>query len=262
MSGRLNIALICCCLLVPCIFTQKYGTRNKFQANIVASFVTERSQPVYYEIAKPALMVAFREASRRFPAISFNLIVNNDSDTCYYSYAGGPVSREYHSKSKILFTNQNHNVINQQVCLAFTDSIHAIFGPVCVEALDQVARMAAYWDVPIFTAGGFDASFSDKTIYPTLTRLSFSLDHVSHFIIQIFRENDWHHIALIVDESDPNMALIRKSLDLMFRLESNDNDYDISLDIETIDNEARNQTENFVQCLQRAAEKARGLSYL
>lgn len=120
--------------------------------------------------------------------------------------------------------------------------------------------MAGYWNVPIFTAGGFDASFSDKTIYPTLTRLSFSLDRVSHFFIQIFRENDWHHIALIVDESDPNMILVRQSLSLMFKVESSEHDYDISLDIETIDPESKNRTVDFDHCLRQAAKKARGLS--
>lgn len=137
-------------------------------------------------------------------------------------------------------------------------SIHAIFGPACDEALDQVARMAGYWNIPIFTAGGFDASFSDKSIYPTLTRLSFSLDRVSHFMTQIFRENDWHHIALIVDESDPNMMLVRKSLAFMFKIESAENGYEINLDIEMIDPESKNRTIDYVHCLQQGAKKARG----
>lgn len=139
-------------------------------------------------------------------------------------------------------------------------SIHAIFGPACDDALDQVARMAGYWNIPIFTAGGFDTSFSDKSIYPTLTRLSFSLDRVSHFIIQIFRENDWHHIALIVDESDPNMMLVRKSLAYMFKVESAENDYEIILDIEMIDTESKNRTIDYARCLQQAAKRARGKS--
>ena len=122
-----------------------------------------------------------------------------------------------------------------------------------------MARMAGYWDVPIFTAGGFDASFSEKTIYSTLTRLSFSLDRVSHFLIQIFRENEWHHVSLIVDESDPNMALVRKSLALMFKVESTEHDYEISLNIETIEPESRNRTLDYVHCLQQGAKISRGL---
>lgn len=89
-------------LLIKLVHSQRYTPRNRFQANLVASFVTERSQAVHYEIAKPALTVAVREANRRFPSINFNLVVNNDSNICYYSYAGGPVSKQFYSKGKCL----------------------------------------------------------------------------------------------------------------------------------------------------------------
>lgn len=89
-------------LLIKLVHLQRYSPRNRFQANLVGSFVTERSQAVHYEIAKPALTVAVREANRRFPSINFNLVVNNDSNTCYYSYAGGPVSKQFYSKGKSL----------------------------------------------------------------------------------------------------------------------------------------------------------------
>lgn len=96
--NRMLFSILLSSLFIISVSSQRYSSRNKFEARIVASFVTERSQPIHYEVAKPALAVAVREANRRFPAINFNLVVNNDSDSCFYSYAGGPVSRQFYSK--------------------------------------------------------------------------------------------------------------------------------------------------------------------
>lgn len=98
-SQMLYITFLSLILFIS-VSSQRYSSRNKFEAKIVASFVTERSQPVHYETGKPALTAGIREANRRFSAINFNLVVNNDSDSCFYSYAGGPVSRQFYSNGK------------------------------------------------------------------------------------------------------------------------------------------------------------------
>lgn len=77
--------------------------------------------------------------------------------------------------------------------------------------------MASFWNVAAYTAGGLDDSFSRKSIYATLTRLSFSLDRVSSFLITVLKEFDWHHIAVVADESSLQDMLTLKSLDQEFR---------------------------------------------
>lgn len=86
-----------------------------FEAHLVGSFVTEISQAVHYDVAKPALELAVEEANRRFPAIKFDLVVKNDSDTCFMNVAGGLVAEEY-----------------------YNERAHAFIGPACDLALDQV----------------------------------------------------------------------------------------------------------------------------
>lgn len=120
--------------------------------------------------------------------------------------------------------------------------------------------MAAYWRVPVFTAGGIGVEFNDKNIYSTLTRLAFSLDRISHFFIQIFRENDWHHVSMIVDETDFAMTLVRRSLEFMFKVEREQKDYDIKFDIQTFQRKLGNNTVDLRHYLRESAKKARGKS--
>jgi hypothetical protein len=69
--------------------------------------------------------------------------------------------------------------VKRQVCRhRFTDrsrSQSALIGPACGAALNSVGRMASHWDIPVFTAGGIEDNFSNKNIFRSLTRLSFSL---------------------------------------------------------------------------------------
>lgn len=212
------------------------GADPRFQAFLVGSFVTQTSLSVHYEIVKPALDLAIAEANRRYPAIAFHLAVKNDSNSCFLNVAGGLVAEQY-----------------------YRQKAHAFIGPACDLALDQVARMASYWRVPLFTAGGFGATFADKSIYTTLTRLAFSLDRVSHFFIQIFKENDWHHVSLIIDESDMNMLLVRQSFEYMFKVESELNGYEIKVDVQSFNSKyATNATLDYSPYLKQAAQKARG----
>lgn len=63
-------------------------------------------------------------------------------------------------------------------------------GPACLYSLDIVGRLASFWNVPIFSAGGSSIEFNDKTLFTTLTRLSYSLDRIADFMIQTLREFD------------------------------------------------------------------------
>ena len=52
----------------------------------------------------------------------------------------------------------------------FISRVNVFIGPICAAALDQVARMASYWNVPVFTAGGIGVEFSAK-VSPFLMKI-------------------------------------------------------------------------------------------
>ena len=175
---------------------------SALEINIAASFIRDTTQYVHFDIVKPALDLAILEVNQRYEQLKFSIVVRNDSDTCSATLAAAIVAEAYHSKP-----------------------VHAVFGPACESALDQVARMSGYWNIPVFTAGGMSIDFANKDVYPTLTRLSFSLDRVAHFVIQILREHDWHHVAALVYEADPLMHLSLKSLKAVIEREKLVDDY-------------------------------------
>lgn len=65
---------------------------------------------------------------------------------------------------------------------SLSSSQTAFVGPACGLALDPVARMAAHWNIPVFTSGGLQAEFSRKTTFSTLTRLAPSLEKMGVFL--------------------------------------------------------------------------------
>lgn len=183
------------------------GLASPVEINIAASFIRDSLQYAHFDIVKPALDLAIGEVNYRYQnQLRFSIVVRNDSDSCPATMAAPLLAEAYHSKP-----------------------VHAIFGPACESALDQVARMSGYWNIPVFTSGGMSIEFGNRDVYPTLTRLSFSLDRVAHFIIQILKENDWHHVAAVVYESDPLMHLSLKSLKVVIEQEKRADGYPISL---------------------------------
>lgn len=85
-----------------------------------------------------------------------------------------------------------------------------ILGPSCDYLVDQVARMAAYWKIPIYSASSVNSVFARKDIYTTLTRFSPSIEHMSLFILRTLELFRWRHLAIIVDKSS---SLNRLQLD-------------------------------------------------
>ena len=129
-----------------------FASGRKFSAHLVGLFVSSSELPIFHEVIKPTLEIAVEEAERRFPQIEFKITVRNGSNTCESNIAGAYAAEEFYTKKVDVF-----------------------IGPACSLALDSVARMASYWNVPIMTAGGIGAEFANKKLYNTLTRLSFSL---------------------------------------------------------------------------------------
>lgn len=136
---------------------------QKYEANIVAIFASESELQLNTEAVKAAVSLGVKEANKRYsPNIEFKLKLKNDSRSCFENYAGVLAAEEY-----------------------YRGKVTAFVGPACSKALDSVSRMASYWGIPIYTAGGVDTLFSRKNIFSTLTRLSFSLDQVCRFMLQV-----------------------------------------------------------------------------
>lgn len=129
-----------------------WKTGVPYEVHLVGLFTSSSELPVYHEVIKPTIDLAIEEAERRYPLLKFKISMRRGSTSCEKNYAGAFAAEEFYVRN-----------------------VDAFIGPACSLALDSVGRMASYWNVPIFTAGGIGAEFSNKQLYSTLTRLSFSL---------------------------------------------------------------------------------------
>lgn len=97
-------------------------------------------------------------------------------------------------------------------------SMNFLFKFISGLALDPVARMASHWRIPVISSGGPQSQFSNKEIFSTLTRLSFSLTNLGSFVIQIFQQFHWKHMAIILQDktSSSLIPLIKEAIIDMF----------------------------------------------
>jgi hypothetical protein len=123
-----------------------------YEATIVCIMSQQGELPVNFEIVKPALKLAIEHTRHQYPHLRFTLVARKDHNPCLLNFAGALAAEEFYMRKVSVF-----------------------MGPACSSALDPVARMASYWNVPVFTAGGIEVGFSRKNIYSSLTRMSFSL---------------------------------------------------------------------------------------
>ena len=78
---------------------------------------------------------------------------------------------------------------------------------------------------------------------------------MSHFLVKIIREYDWHHISLIVDETELSNTLIKISLQSIFK--EIEFGHEIILDIQSF-TRRDNSTINFQKLLKASSRSARG----
>jgi hypothetical protein len=82
------------------------------------------------------------------------------------------------------------------------------------------------------------------------------LDRVSHFFVKIMREYDWHHVSLIVDETELSNTLIKVSLQTTFK--EVELGHEINLDIQSFSRKD-NSSVNYIKLLKQSSRAARGL---
>lgn len=76
---------------------------------------------------------------------------------------------------------------------------YPVFCQGCSSGVDVVGRMSTSWNIPLLTPVGIDSLFDNKTVFPTLTRLSFSFDGIGRFYLKLFEKFGWTDIALLTD---------------------------------------------------------------
>lgn len=161
-------------ILIFLIAIKSSRLEKPYQVRVLGVLTDDLSLPYSYRVVVPALHLATEAVNKIYENIRIQIVFRNGSTDCSQSLSGVFAAEEY-----------------------YLNNITAVFGPGCTMALDQVGRMASYWNLPIFTAGGFDIRFLNKNIYTTLSRMSFSMDRLSPLIIEIIKEFNWHHVAMI-----------------------------------------------------------------
>ena len=79
-------------------------------------------------------------------------------------------------------------------------------------------------------------------------------------MIKIFREYEWHHIALIVDETEASNTLVKLSMQAIFK--EAEFGYEIFFDIQSFSRKESNVTIDYKRYLQQASKVARGMAIL
>lgn len=112
--------------------------------------------------------------------------------------------------------------------------------------------MAAHWRIPVISSGGPHVQFSNKKIFSTLTRLSFSLSNLGSFVHQVFNTFNWTHVSIIVHEnpSSPLIPLIKETIVDMF-----DSETEIMIEVHEISKSLAKT--NFKTLLLECAKEAR-----
>lgn len=189
-----------------------------------------------HRLGRQVLKLASQKASKLNPHLGpIELLVHNDDTDCTnLNTLPNKVAEQFYNSSSTggslscgSFDDQEEETCSpeqqqqQQQTIAstqtnnkkFTGNVNAILGPSCDYLVDLIARMAAYWRVPIYTVTSISGSFGRKDIYPTLTRLSPSIDHLSEFILRVLERFKWRHLAVVVDENQIENKILMENLD-------------------------------------------------
>lgn len=169
---------------------QQDDGNERYEAVIVSILYDNPELSYKARLVRTAIEVAIRHVSKKYASYSFRPVFRIGNRSCHESLASGFAAEEFYQRRATVF-----------------------IGPGCSDALDQVARLGSFWNVPVLTAGGIDEAFSNKRIFTTLTRLAFSLDRVSDFLLSILDEFGWSHFALFVDENHEREKRMSKSVE-------------------------------------------------
>ncbi|KAI6173196.1 hypothetical protein M3Y98_01056200 [Aphelenchoides besseyi] len=79
-------------------------------------------------------------------------------------------------------------------------NVKVFIGPYCNAELDAVAKMAAFWNIPIIGYMASSTSFADKTTYKTLSRVSLrTTNSLALATSSLLKHYDWSKIAVVTN---------------------------------------------------------------
>ncbi|XP_022253444.1 atrial natriuretic peptide receptor 1-like, partial [Limulus polyphemus] len=211
------------------ILCVKIHASDTFTAHMLGIFVSDNELPCEHHVLKQTLEIAKEKVTTLYPHIAFHLVVRNSETLCNANMAAIFAAEEYYRRK-----------------------VTAFIGPGCSTGLEPVGNMASYWNLPVFSSGGIDNKFSNKIIYLTLTRLGFSLQRLSEFVLATNHQFNWHRIAIVVDETDHLHILMRQSLELALY----EVDHEVHIGLHAFSRTARLQA-NFTNILQEGSQYAR-----
>lgn len=202
---------------------------RQYEAKVFALLINEEELPYSYKIYLWALKIAEERVKELYPNLNITVQIKKSPIRCDSSAAPVYAAEEY-----------------------YTRGLNALLGPSCTRGLEPVARMAAYWNIPICTPGGVDMRFRDKDVFKTLTRISFSLDQIGYVVLIVLKNFGWKHVALIVDETEELYSSFKD------RLGNTLQDSDSNLEINTFGfTRSSTKKPSFPKILKKASKSAR-----
>jgi hypothetical protein len=96
-------------------------------------------------------------------------------------------------------------------------------GPVCPYVLSPVSRFSSIWSIPVFTTGGMNAAFRQKTSeYSLLTCLGGNYQQFGTFFQHLLDQYSWHHVMFLYNahsaESGRGMSMCEFTLGQTFSM--------------------------------------------
>ncbi|XP_076330921.1 atrial natriuretic peptide receptor 3-like [Tachypleus tridentatus] len=156
-----------------------HGEETKYTARLVSILVHDAPrEPFNYDVVIPAVDLAVSRVRRDYPHITFQATYRKGYTACITHNAGVLAAEEY-----------------------FTHGVSIFIGPGCSYALDSVARMASYWNIPVCTAAGFDASLNNDKIFSTYMRMMANTVAISRTILAVLKHFLWYHAVVLYDKS-------------------------------------------------------------
>uniref|UniRef100_A0A914WMD0 Guanylate cyclase n=1 Tax=Plectus sambesii TaxID=2011161 RepID=A0A914WMD0_9BILA len=91
--------------------------------------------------------------------------------------------------------------------------VDVLLGPICSSGMEPVGLFAAGWDLPIMGVMSTGHSLTDKKVFPTLSRISITMDLIAEATVALLLRMGWHNIGLVsVADDDPFDTLYPQAL--------------------------------------------------
>ncbi|XP_067653292.1 atrial natriuretic peptide receptor 1-like [Haliotis asinina] len=117
--------------------------------------------------------------------IEFSFVFRDGGNVCGPAVVGVEAADVYHNDAPTVF-----------------------IGPGCSLAVEPLSYMAAKWNIPVITPAGSAGILADKTLFKTLTRLSFGMQEYAEMYLYVLNMYGWKHVALVYDKDDVFSGII------------------------------------------------------